>query len=366
MLGMPPRSLYNSKDHEALAVIFVDEITSISSVRYHQSATGTKKNEKALIRQRHLLRRLKALQANLCFTKNSIRGGLRLFLKRKQLAELPPTVHDVWVGDIDKRIRTMCRHIGQMELKTPGKSCLKILFQKKKGDASPAESSEADRDEEDFAAEEVEEEASVAVTEDVAEENPAALWRVSFCTHARKPFRVPHDKPKHKKVWGAVQKHKDGAEPSSLVVGEWHDGFTSDLDITIADYDVGQKLHKDKGPADSMWSATEADGTALCLSWVKFKGPLIVLRRGKGNAAGQICQLKLAWFTDLDDEKRKEHGISIMKQVAEAYLQGKVSVDNLYAERDRLLKLTGLVPERGDDRAQLPDCRITSARLPPD
>ena len=58
---------------------------------------------------------------------------------------------------------------------------------------------------------------------------------------------------------------------------------------------------------------------------------------------GGVCSVRLIWLTNVPEEQREAKALEVMVDVATAFCNNTVTVDDLYKRRDELLKAAGLV-----------------------
>ena len=132
---------------------------------------------------------------------------------------------------------------------------------------------------------------------------------------------------------GTLQEPSDGNDDSAMLVDFGDAAMVPVAAYTVKEYRIAKQVQYEthKGP---LWSMTHPKtGTTLRIVRRRDRTPLLLLQ----EAGGQICQVSLDAVSE-NQREAEEKLLPIFKCLAESYASGAVTKENMYEERDKLLK----------------------------
>jgi hypothetical protein len=349
------RSRYTGSSEPLLAVLR-QHVKNVRAIKY---AVDSSIDKEGLSKHGALLKALHDIQANLSFTKSSLKQAFAELLDEHP-TWLPQTDHQDWIDTMAKRLATMCRHVAQTLLKSGGKAKWLTLLGFEAEEPPPGEfgappvsaaakkatkmAQSADADKLAKAAcssakvsnkkgEELADHQEGGEEEEAVHDPEEVVYHYGFCRELLTAWRVPIDGGnKEQAVFAGIPKN---AQPFDAIFAKWADGHSASIpDVLIAEFkeltEAKSRLISTATPSSRSRILWNENNLRIKYSPQKGRHDLLILY-GQNENGGmmQLCQL--------NSQPNQEKALKVLKTLAIKYSEGEIDKKSMNTEKHKLL-----------------------------
>lgn len=350
-------------DPRQLATLVGDLMPFPAAIRYVD--VGSTLNKQMLTREplRSILKKLQTVQENLSYNKKTMEQAMKIIGQTKFKLQ-GDELKDFYQRSA-ARLRTACRHAAQGLLRSPSTTWVRDIFGTTEAQSEEKVQQEGDEQAGDEEAEEEEKEHDIVedldTTKNVPVRKPSftygfdaatmSVWRSSSSTAAKE---VTYD------IYTEV---KD--PPTSGVWVKFHDGKATQVPPDIITKERYNKIRNQKKRGQSQglhWEGMHVDtGDRVWVARRKDRNGIVVLLQG--DAGRMVCMCSIKKFEYTTEEDNYQAALAFMEKLGRGYISGDIKADEIYAIRDKELKVMGCGTKRSVSKR--PARRTPEAPPPP-